>query len=149
MWSGEGGLTDDPKYNEEIGLVTFSLAIDNAGRNDKQTDTGYFNVTAWTKPNKMSPDAVGEYLVKAVSDGLLAKGARVKVVGRLSHERFTRADGSKGSDVKVIADNVIVVWNKDKMQKRSADSGSTSSSDSSSTDAPAAAENDNYEATPF
>lgn len=125
LWTGTGGLTSDPEYNEGLGLVKFSIAIDGAGYEDKQRTTGYFDVEAWVKPNKFSPVAFGEYVLSCLNDKTLAKGSKVTVTGSLRHSRFMTKDGAKASKVTITAENVRVLFSKEGANRRQADSASS------------------------
>lgn len=121
-----GGLTRDPELLEEIGLLRFSVAVDGAGRENNANATGYFDVTAWTKPSKMTAEAATENLMAAFRDGSLVRGAKVEVSGRLNHERFTKKDGTKASRVVIVADTVRVAYSKNREDNASTNNASTS-----------------------
>ncbi len=127
-----GGLTRDPEFNESYGRMTFSVAVDNAGREDGETGTGYFDVTVWTNSNKYSPAAVGEYVVDQFNKNFLAKGSRVSVVGRLNQDRYMK-DGSKQYRVSIIAENVTVLWSQKQKENRANNSSSNGSAASNDT----------------
>ncbi len=105
----KGRLTRDPEFIEQHGLLKFSVAVDNAGREDNAVASGFYDITAWTKPNDFTPKVFGERLLTSLKDGSLAKGVLVEVQGRLSHERFQTKDGQKASRVVIVADQVSVI----------------------------------------
>lgn len=134
----EGGLTRDAEYNEEWGLIKFSVAVDGAGRENKETVAGFFDVNVWVKPGKMTAEAFSEDMIAAYKAGELNKGARVWIDGRLNHERWEK-DGNKGSRVSIVADAVEVLWSKARAEKQNAkknDSSSETSSDNNWDDEP-------------
>ncbi len=106
----QGRLTADPETNDNIGLVSFSLAVDFAG-NEKDADskTGFFDVKMWVNDSQYQAPAVVNAVKQNIADGKLVKGAKVSVMGRLSQERWTK-DGSKNSKVVIVAENVQVMW---------------------------------------
>jgi single-strand DNA-binding protein len=88
----EGRLTADPELARTNGgksVVNFSIA--NNGR--REDDVSFFDITAWEK----TAENIANYK---------KKGHLVKVQGRLDQRRFERKDGSKGSKVEIIADQV-------------------------------------------
>src|SRR5688500_18348128 len=120
----EGGLTRDPEYLEDKNLVKFSVAVDGAGREDSQSGvTAYFDVVVWTNSGKYSYEALGEYTVAAIKDGTLAKGSRVKVLGRLSQDRFKTRENVNASRVYINAENIQVVWSRLKADQKAAEGG--------------------------
>lgn len=128
-----GGLTRDPEYREDIGLMSFSIGVDNAGREGGQTASGFFDINVWTKDSKYSPVAVGEYILKAFRDGTLAKGSRVNVVGRLNHDRFETKSGDKASRVTITAENLLVVWSHNGEAKKRENAGGGNATSTAST----------------
>lgn len=129
MVSIEGGLTRDPEYREDIGLLTFSVAVDGAGRKDKQTDTGFFDVTAWVSEGPWNAAGVSKQLIDNYRNGSLAKGARVNVVGRLNQDRYVTQDGKNASRIGIVADTVNLVF-----AAKTASTGGSSQSSASSND---------------
>lgn len=114
-----GRLTADPNYNETVGVVNFSVAQDNAGRENGETVSGFFDVTVWVNPSDYTPVALGNYVKNAIADKTLAKGSVVEITGRLSQERWER-DGKKNSKIVIIAENVMVTWSHAGAEKREA-----------------------------
>lgn len=130
-----GGLTRDPEYREDIGLVTFSIGVDNAGREGGQTASGFFDIDVWTKDTKFSPAFLGEYVVKALGEKTLAKGSRVNIIGRLKQDRFETKDGSKASRVTITAENMLVVWSHVGVENKKANGGGNSYSNNDNSNA--------------
>lgn len=88
----EGRLTADPELARTNGgksVVNFSIA--NNGR--REDDVSFFDVTAWEK----TAENIANFK---------RKGHLVKVQGRLDQRKFERKDGSTGSKVEIIADQV-------------------------------------------
>ena len=83
-----GRLVEDPKTYEgkENTLSTFTLAV-----NEGEDKSYFFDCKVFGK------DAVVSYL---------NKGDKVAITGRLTQERFERKDGSKGSAVVIIVNNI-------------------------------------------
>src|SRR5688572_27221669 len=98
----QGRLTADPNYNEQVGVVNFSLAQDNAGREGGETVSGFFDVAVWVKPSDYTPVALGNYIKSAIGDNTLAKGSVVEISGRLMQERWEK-DGKKNSKIVIVA----------------------------------------------
>lgn len=133
-----GGLTRDPDYREDIQLVQFSIGVDNAGRKDGATGSGFFDVNVWLNDSKYSPAANAEYVLKAIKDGTLAKGSRVNLIGRLNHDQFQTKEGKSASRVTIVAENVLIVWSRagqDAKEARSEGGGSTEAPRSASASA--------------
>jgi single-stranded DNA-binding protein len=103
-----GGLTRDAEYRESPGIVEMSLAVDGSGtQKDVQNASGYFDVKVWMNTSKYSPAATAENVKKLLDEGVLTKGTRVSIVGRLVHERWTNKDTGKiDSRVSIVAETV-------------------------------------------
>lgn len=140
----KGRLTADPDYNEQYNVVRFSLARDNAGRKDKESVAGFFDITAWTTSNDYVAPKAAEMLLAAIKDGSLAKGSLVEVTGRLNQDSWSK-DGKNFSKVVIIAESVNVVY-----VKRNTDATASGDSDGASgTAAPAASASAGSDQVPF
>lgn len=88
-----GRLTRDPELftsNSGNQITKFALAF-NQGKNPEGTeDTGFIEVTTFEK----TAEACIEWL---------SKGDKVVVTGRIIQKKFVRKDGSKGSNIELIA----------------------------------------------
>ena len=131
----EGRLTRDPELMEQHNLLRFSIAIDNAGREGGSNATGFFDIIMWTSANDyVAPKSV-ENVLKAYNDKSLCKGAKVRVVGRLNHDRYEAKDGSKRSSVSIVAETVSVAWSGNREDNRTATASSSGSETSVAGDA--------------
>ena len=126
-----GGVVRDPEYLEGPGLLKLSIGVDNAGREDGKTASGFFDINIWTKPSKFSAEAVGEDALKAFEQGDLGKGTRVQVVGRLMHDRFETKDGSKASRINIVAEGFTVLYSKNRAERSASNRDNGSSNKSS------------------
>ena len=92
-----GRLTRDPELRKTTSgnsVCTFTVALDNRMKNpDGSKGTSFIPCTAFT--------TTAETVSKFARKGLL-----VGVEGRLNQRSFVRQDGSKGSVLEVICDNV-------------------------------------------
>ena len=100
-----GRLTRDPELRRttsDMGVASFTLAVDDnvKGPNGEKTTT-FITVTVWDK----QADTVAKFL---------RKGSLVGVDGRIHQRRFERKDGTKGSVIEVIANQVTFLEPKDK-----------------------------------
>jgi single-strand DNA-binding protein len=100
-----GRLTKDVdlrKTLSEVSVASFSLAVDD-GFKDQQGNptTTFVEVTVFDK----QADNLAKFC---------RKGSLVGVDGRIHQRRFERKDGSKGSIIEVIANNVSFLEPKDK-----------------------------------
>jgi single-strand DNA-binding protein len=95
-------LGRDPEAGQTPSGVTnvkFSVAVNHGRRDDEQTD--WYNVTVWGKQ--------AETLVMLRDGGSLTKGARVDIVGRLTHRTYKGRDGQDRVSIDVNANDVILV----------------------------------------
>lgn len=79
-------------------MCSFGLAVNRRYQQNgewKDADPVYLNVSYWGQP--------GEHAAASLS-----KGDRVMVVGRLEVRQYDKSDGSKGTSVDLIADEVAV-----------------------------------------
>lgn len=95
-----GRLTKEPESykKEDSNLVSFDLAVDNAGK-----DAGTTFITC--KCFQKTADNVENYL---------HKGAKVAVEGRLLQRNYLAKDGSKRSTYEVVCDRVAFLDSKEK-----------------------------------
>lgn len=108
-----GRLTRDPELRRtttDISVASFSLAV-NDGFKDTEGNptTSFIDVTVFDK----QADNVAKFC---------RKGSLVGVDGRIHQRRFERKDGSKGSSIEVIANQVSFLEPKDKSES-AADQG--------------------------
>jgi single-strand DNA-binding protein len=92
----DGNVGSDPELRATASgksVCSFSLASTMKVGNDKHTT--WVDVTCWEETAEMVSERV-------------RKGQRVLATGRMSVEEFTRKDGSKGSKLKLVADDVGV-----------------------------------------
>ena len=91
-----GRLTREPElFQSNSGNQTtrFALALNQGKNPDGTEDTGFIDITTFgTLANTCSE--------------WLSKGDKVAVTGRIYQKRFTRKDGSKGSNIEIIASGV-------------------------------------------
>jgi single-stranded DNA-binding protein len=103
----EGGLTRDPEIYAEAGVVHFSLGVDSSGsEKGVQNPSGYFDLKVWTTPSKYTPAATAEDVKKYLEEGILVKGARVSVVGRLVQERWLDKEGKKNARTVIMVETI-------------------------------------------
>ena len=95
-----GNVTRDPELRFTPGgqaKATFGIAVNrkwaNKATGEQQEQTSFLNVVAWGE--------LGENVASS-----LTKGMRVIVKGRLEQRSWDKDDGSKGSVVEVVADEV-------------------------------------------
>lgn len=90
----DGNVGSEPQLRTTAGgkaVASFSVASTEKVGNEKVTT--WVEVVAWEETAEM----VGEYI---------QKGSRVLVTGRLSLEEFQRKDGTKGSKIKLVAEDL-------------------------------------------
>jgi len=92
-----GRLTRDPELRKTptgISVASFTLAVDNKAKNaDGSRGTCFLDCSVFREQ--------GENLVK-----FCRKGSLVGVDGSLNQRNFVRQDGTKGSKIDVLVDNV-------------------------------------------
>ena len=108
-----GRLTRDPELRRtlnEMAVASFTVAV-NDGFKDQQGNptTTFIDVTVFDK----QADNVAKFC---------RKGSLVGVDGRIHQRRFERKDGSKGSVIEIIANQVTFLEPKDK-EMEAADQG--------------------------
>ena len=91
-----GRLTREPElFNANSGtpITKFALAFSQGKNPDGTEDTGFIECTSF------------ENLAKTCGKWL-SKGDKVAVTGRIIQKKFVRKDGSRGSNIELIASNV-------------------------------------------
>ena len=106
IWTGSGRLTADPEVIND-NVTKFSLAIDFAGpkrQNAKGEDTssGFFDVVVYTN----NDNSAITWFKNQVSEGKMAKGSPVSILGSLYQEMWEDKDGNKRNKVVVVAERV-------------------------------------------
>jgi len=94
----EGNLVRDPELSfttKGTAVCKFTVACNRYFKQDQETqkEVSFFDVTTWAR----LAEACGEYL---------KKGRGVRVVGRLSQDRWTDTDGKPHSRVTIVAEHV-------------------------------------------
>jgi len=77
-------------------VCTFTLAV-----NESEDVVSFFNCVAFDKVCDFAKEYIG-------------KGHKLSIVGRLKQTSFKRKDGSMGSDVKIIVENIELIESKTK-----------------------------------
>ncbi|WP_407463013.1 single-stranded DNA-binding protein [Methanobrevibacter sp.] len=91
-----GRLTREPqlfKTNSGNNITKFALAFNQGKNPDGTEDTGFIEVTTFDK----TADICGEWL---------SKGDKIAVTGRIYQKKFIRQDGSRGSNIELMASGV-------------------------------------------
>ena len=81
------------KDENSSAVVNYALAFSQGIKADGSEDTGFVEVKSFGK--------LAEVIAK-----WLSKGDKVAISGRVNYRSFTRKDGSKGSALEIIADNL-------------------------------------------
>lgn len=92
----------DPETGRTPSGITnlkFTAVVNHGRRDDEQAD--FYSITVWGKQ--------AETLIALRDGGSLTKGARVDIVGRLSHRTYTGRDGAEKVSYDVNANDVILV----------------------------------------
>lgn len=79
--------------------LKFTAVVNHGKRDDEQAD--FYSITVWGR--------AAETLVMLRDGGSLTKGARVDVVGRLTHRQYKGRDGSDKVSYDINANEVILV----------------------------------------
>lgn len=91
-----GRIASDIQYipcNKERSLRKFAIAFRERSKANGEDDTYFIECEAW--------DSVGERIDKYCN-----KGDRIAIAGRLIQSKFTRQDGSKSSQIKVVIHSI-------------------------------------------
>lgn len=91
-----GRLTREPELfqtNSGKQLTKFALAFNQGKNPDGTEDTGFIEVSTF----ESLADTCGEWL---------SKGDKIAITGRIVQKKFVRKDGSKGSNIELIASGV-------------------------------------------
>lgn len=100
-----GRLTAEPELKTTpsgISVVSFSIAVNRKPKPGKETETDFFNVTAW----RATADFVSRYF---------HKGSSICIVGQLQNSSWEK-DGQKHYKTEIIADEVFFVDSKNDAQ---------------------------------
>ncbi|WP_246798733.1 single-stranded DNA-binding protein [Deferribacter autotrophicus] len=106
-----GNMTRNPEVRYIPGsgtpVATFGLAVNRKYKKDDEsmTETCFVDVVAYSK----LAEFIGEYT---------AKGMAILVEGRLSYRTWEQ-DGQKRSKHEIVAENIQLVWRKDKTTEES------------------------------
>lgn len=91
-----GRLTKDPelrKLDKDLTTASFSLAVDNPGKNSQDKTASFIPCTVW--------NGTAENLCKYCS-----KGSLIAIEGRLSQRSYTDKQGTNRSVVEVVANTI-------------------------------------------
>ena len=91
-----GRIASDIQYipcNKERALRKFAMAFRERTKPTGEDDTYFIECEAW--------DSVGERI-----DRFCQKGDRIAIAGRLIQVKFTRQDGSKSSQIKIVIHSI-------------------------------------------
>ena len=91
-----GRLTREPELfqtNSGKQLTKFALAFNQGKNPDGTEDTGFIEVSTF----ETLANTCGEWL---------SKGDKIAITGRIIQKKFVRQDGSKGSNIEIIASGV-------------------------------------------
>ena len=106
-----GRLTRDPELfqtNSGKQIKKFALAFNQGKNPDGTEDTGFIEVSTF----ESLANTCGEWL---------SKGDKIAVTGRIVQKKFVRQDGSKGSNIELIASGVefidILKQSKDEVEE--------------------------------
>lgn len=99
--SGNLGQDAEVRYtNNGLAITSFSLAV---SKSRKQSDGSYKDVTSWVDCIMYGKRGEAMY-----GNGLLQKGARLAIVGRLQQNVWEK-DGQRRSKLEVVVDNVVTM----------------------------------------
>lgn len=93
-----GNLTRDPeiRYSQgekPVAIVRFSVAVNRRFSKDGETETDFFNCTAFGKQ--------AEFVEK-----YFKKGSRMLLIGRVQNDNYTNNNGEKVYSVQIIAEEI-------------------------------------------
>ena len=99
--SGNLGQDAEVRYTSSgLAITSFSLAV---SKSRKQSDGSYKDSTSWVDCVMYGKRGEAMY-----GNGMLQKGARLAIVGRL-HQNVWEKDGQRRSKLEVIVDNVVTM----------------------------------------
>lgn len=103
-----GRLTSDAELVMDGKMLRFSVAVDNAGYDKNNTDSkaGFFNCKIWLTENDWTSVGFVRSVRQLFEAGRLGKGAPVRLMGQLNHDRWDDKDGNKRSDVNIVVDSI-------------------------------------------
>ncbi len=102
-----GRLTRDAEVVMDGKQLRFDVAVDNSGY-EKGSDSraGFFTCKAWLTESDMTSVSTQKRLKELVDQKLLIKGAPVRIVGSISHERWTDDNDNRRSSVVVVVEDL-------------------------------------------
>lgn len=97
------GVVAEPEVIND-NIVKFRIAVDYAGNEKGSGNTsGYFDMTYFMNNDDNKRNA--GFVRSQIADGKMTKGSQLRVVGRLTQERWS-TDDKKNSRVVVIAESI-------------------------------------------
>lgn len=85
--------TYENKETKELSVVNFALAFSQGKNQDGSDNTGFVDCVAYSN------------LAKTIAEWL-SKGDKVAIGGRIEHRSFSRKDGSKGTQIRIVVDSL-------------------------------------------
>lgn len=133
----QGRLTRDAEEIMDGDMIKFTLATDYAGY-EKGTDsnTGFFDCKVWLTDSDMNAASVVKGIRSMLESGRLCKGAMVRVIGGLQHERFEH-NGQKRSNVSIVVESLESYARANDSDSSSSDASSNNQSSETNDPAPA------------
>lgn len=124
-----GRLTADSDTVMDGKMLRFSVAVDRAGYDPKNPDNnaGFFNCKIWLTENDWTAPGFVKSVRHLYETGRLVKGAPVRLVGQLNHDRWEDKDGNRRSDVSIVVESI-------ESYQKASDSPSSPTSDTNNTD---------------
>jgi single-stranded DNA-binding protein len=103
-----GRLTADAEKVMDGKMLRFSVAVDNAGYDPSNPDnkSGFFNCKIWLTDSPWSAPGYIKSVEQLFDAGRLVKGASVRLIGQLNHDRWTDKNDNKRSDVSVVVESI-------------------------------------------
>ena len=102
VFISNGTIGRDPEVTQTpngLTILKFSVAVNHKSGNEDHTD--WYNIASFGRQ--------AETLMTLRDGGSLTKGARVDVIGRLTHRPYKGRDGSDKMSIDVNASDVILV----------------------------------------
>ena len=114
-----GNLTRDPeiRYSQgenSVAIARFGIAVNRRYKNQGETDTDFFNCTAFGRQ--------AEFVEK-----YFHKGSRMLLSGRVQNDNYTNNNGEKVYSVQIIAEDVEFAERKSVADANASQSGNSSS----------------------
>lgn len=121
-----GRLTADAEYVMDGKMLRFSIAVDRAGyEKGSDSNTGFFNCKIWMTENAWTASGVIEAIKSLVSDGRLAKGSPVRIVGSLNQDRYTDSNDNRRSEVNITVETIESYARRDEGTSTTSEDAST------------------------